>query len=249
MKQSSGYPHPILEGRYWRMPDNELVPNIFGGDNDGDDDNVTLTKADHKKLLDNAAEARKDAGKYRTQLRELEEKVDKLGEIDVDEYNKLQAAAKDAETAKLEEEGKYKELLEEQSRRHEKALEKANTTSSTWKDRYESIMVDNALLSSAKDAVNPAAAVTLVRSQHKFIISEDGSIEIKKGDEVLLADDGKPVAPAALMVSYLEANPYLLNAQNNGGANTPPKSGDKQPVQDNLKPVDKIAAGLAEMQK
>jgi len=251
---------PIRRGRYWLMPDGSLVPYIAGGSDDGDagdsgaggsgtDDgagNTDPNKEELAALMKEVKSSRAEAAKYRRQLREKEEA---LGNVDVDKYQKLLDAEQQAEQQKLADKGKYDELLVEHQRRSEAQLSKSNDTLSMWKQRYEAQVVDNVLLSAASDkAIDSGEAMTLLRAKHKFNITDTGDVEILGSDEqVVLDDTGNPITPQQMMTTFLESKPHLCKPTGGGsgsrGSGAPSKNnqGSSDP---NLTGAQRIAAAL-----
>jgi len=241
---------PVREGRYWRMPDGDLVPYIAGGaDGDGDtgagdDDTGTGaggaagtgdagtgdtggTSDDTERLRKDLRATRTEAGNYRRRLREME---DKLEGIDVDKYQTLVQAEQEANNKQLADKGKYDELLAEHERRTAAQLEQSQKLGDTWKTRYEQQVIDNVLLGSSEEAVNAQEAVTLIRSSYKFGVNDNGDVEIIGGDgQVVLTDNGSAASPAHVMKEFLASRPHLCKPKGGGsgsqGGGAPGKSG------------------------
>jgi len=252
---------PYKEGRYWVMPDGSLVPYIAGGsDGDGagesdggggaaaggNDDTGGVSATELESLQKEIRSARAEAAKYRRQLRDKE---DALDGVDVEKYNALIQQEEAAKAQKLEEKGKYEELMAEHQRRSEMQLNKSNETLSMWKGRYEEQVVDNVLInSSASKAVDPREAVTLLRSNYKFNITDSGDVEIQDRDGTIVLDDnGTPATPAGVMSSFLEKRPHLCKPQGGGsgsrGGGSPSKK-DQASSDPNLTGAQRIAAAL-----
>lgn len=208
---------PLLLGRYWVMPDGEIMPNIAGANGEGDEN----APSESEVLQSQLKEARSEAAKNRKELKALK---DKLEGIDIEQFDELKKGAEDAKRIAEEEKGNYSKIIEDMKRSHDASLLKANDSSASWKKRFEEKAIDNELSSAASKAIKPSAAVTLVRSEYDFNVSEDGSIEIQKGGETIFDDTGKPLTPSLLMARHLEDNPYLVSANSNQG------SGSQQPT-------------------
>lgn len=245
---------PIREGRYWRMPDGSLVPYIAGGagDDEGGDDggsDAGGSQDDFTAELDSLRRemksSRAEAAKYRRQLREKE---DALSNIDVDKYNELIAKEEEAANQKLEDKGRYDELLAEHQRRSEAQLTKATETLDMWKRRYEAQVVDNVLLSSATDrAIDSNEATTLLRAQHKFNITESGDVEVLGADgQVVLDDKGSPITPKHMMTTFLDNRPHLCKPKGGGSGSRGSGAPSKGSPQDdpNLTGAARITAAL-----
>ena len=188
---------------------------------------------------------RAEAAKYRRQLREKE---DELGDIDPAKYKEMMAKQQEEEQRKLEEKGKYEELMNEHKRRAEIQVNSANESLNMWKGRYEEQVVDNVLFSAADKAIDVREAVTLIRANYKFNITDGGDVEIIGRDgNVMLGDDGTVVTPSKLMNTFLEERPHLCKPSNGG---TGSRSGgspsrNSNPSSDpNLRGSSRIAAAL-----
>jgi len=225
----------LLLGRYWLMADGELVPNIAGGSDDGGDDTSEVDK-----LTSQLKEARSDAAKNRKALKALN---DKLEGVDLEQYSELMKGAEEAKQKSEEEKGNYSKVLEDMKHNHEASLAKANDSASAWKKRFEEKAIDSELSAAAKTAVNSKAAVTLVRSEYDFNISEDGSIEIQKGGETIFDDNGKALTPASLMAKHLADNPYLVSASQNQGSGS--QQQQRQKAAGDKSTGDKVRDGLS----
>jgi len=251
---------PILQGRYWRMPDGELVPNIYGGSDDGENDKKAVKK-DAKKAAENLGGAdedtmlrkelkatRSEAASYRRKLRELEDKIEG---VDVDKYNSLIEKEQEIEQKRLADEGEYDKLLEEHRRKSEAQLQKSQEHSGLWKGRFEKQVIDNVLLTAATErSVSASEAVTLIRANYTFGVNEEGLVEITdaKG-QALFDDSGNAVTPQGVMSQFLEARPHLCKPTGGGsgsrGAGAPgrkPEGNKDQP----LHGAQRIAAALRE---
>jgi len=250
---------PVLIGRYWHMPDGTTVPRIAGGsegegaggEGEGAGEGAgagaaeTITPAELESLQKEIRSHRAEAAKYRRQLREKE---DALGDIDPDKYKELMAKQQEEEQRKLEEKGKYEELMNEHKRRSELQVSSANESLNMWKGRYEEQVVDNVLFSAADKAIDVREAVTLIRANYKFNITDGGDVEIIGRDgNVMLGDDGTVVTPSKLMNTFLEERPHLCKPSNGGTGSRSggsPSRSSNQSSDPNLKGSSRIAAAL-----
>lgn len=251
---------PVRQGRFWLMPDGSLVPYIAGGsEGEGGDEGQTNaagdagdasgenSSKDDDPLYKEIKSARAEAARYRRQLRELQAKVEG---IDFDKYQELMQQQEEMERRKLEEKGRYEELLQEHQRRYEAQINKAQETINEWKTRYERQVVDNVLVSAASSkAINPQEVVTLIRSQYQFQVNEQGEPEIlDREGHVVLDENGAPASPDAVMLKFLEERPYLCKPSGGGagsrGTESPAKSRGKS--DENLRGSSRIAKALAE---
>ena len=254
---------PKLKGRFWEMPDGSLVPFIAGGNDGGEPDGSDPSGGanneptggagnepndDKDPLYKEIKSARAEAAKYRRQLRELQAKVEG---IDFDKYQELMQQQEEMERKKLEEKGKYEELLQEHQRRYEAQINKAQETINEWRTRYERQVVDNVLISAASNkAINPQEVVTLIRSHYTFQVNDQGEPEIlDKDGHVVLDENGAPITPDNIMSKFLEERPYLCKPSGGGagsrGTESPakPRGGMDDA---NLRGASRIAKALAE---
>jgi len=196
------------------MPDGERVRHIAGGSDDSDAPGDSEAAVEMQKQL---KEARAEAAKNRKALREMQDKVEG---IDLDEYTALKKQAEATAKQKEEEKGNYDKLLSDEKRKFEAQLAKVNESNTAWKSRFETLVVDNELLSAAGNAINPKAAMTLIRSEYAFNVHDDGSVEIAAGADVLYDSEGRAMKPGALMQKYLADNPYLVKASESKGGSS-----------------------------
>lgn len=248
---------PIRVGRFWYMQDGSKVPYIAGGSSDdGETDAGTGTRddtqgadsgADNKDLLMKELKSvRAEAARYRRQLRELEAKFDN---VDIEKYNELVKQQEELEKKKLEEKGRYEELLQEHQRRYEAQINKAQSTIEEWKSRYETQVIDNVLISASSDrAINPQEVVTLIRSQYKFQVNDQGEPEIlDKNGQVVLDDNGAPMSPASIMEKFLDERPYLCKPKGGGAGSRGSDGPARVPAKDeNVRGVERIKLGIAQ---
>jgi len=252
---------PVLEGRYWRMPDGGLVPNIAGGsdgEGDGDaaaggtqgapaaDDGLAEANAEVVRLRKDLKDTRTEASGYRRKLRDQ-------GDIDVEQYNLLIADADKRKQEDLEAKGNYDALTEENKRRFEQQLKVSNDTGDAWKGRYEKQVVDNVLLSAATEAVSSSEAVTLIRANYQFLVTDDGDVEIHdRAGKVLLDERGNIATTAVVMQEFLKDRPHMLKPQGGGGGSQNNDAVGKKPASNSGPAVtgsSRIAAALLARQQ
>jgi len=239
---------PVLIGRYWLMPDNGLVPNIFGGNDDDppqdppQDPPADDLKAQLDRMASELKNVRSEAAKYRTEAKELKEKT---GNIDIDKYNAMLDKEAQLEKEKLEAKGNYEEALTEAQRRHEAALEQANSTTNQWKGMYSKQVIDNVLISKASSrAIDPEEVTVLIRARYNFSVTEDGKVLIKdKDDNVVIDKSGQPLNAEQVMDEFLNSRLHLCKAEG-GGAGSSGNAGDSGSHKSDMTAHQRIVQGL-----
>jgi len=200
-----------------------------------------LAQAEIKRLRNEAAGTRR-------KLRDLEAKFEG---VDTDEYKTMLTQKEEIEKRKLEDKGNYEQLLAESTRRSEAQLQKAQETGSSWKTRYEKQVVDNVLISAASSsAINAQEAVTLLRSEVNFQVTDSGDVEILGRDgQVVLTENGTPATPKEVTASFLAKRPYLCKPVGGGtgsSGGSAPRSKQSNGIDETLRGASRIAAALRE---
>jgi len=224
---------PTIEGRFWRMPDGELVRRIYGGsDETPEEKNARLEKE--------LKAANGEAAANRKALRDLEKATEGF---DAEEFAKMKTALTDTTRQQDEAKGNYEKALKDYKEQHDAALQAANADSAGWKQKFEGLAVDNQLISAASNAVDPKAAVLLLKSDYQFNVLDDGKVEILKDGKIQFDEKGAAIAPSALMESYLSEKPWMAKANENAGSGG--NNQQKGKVNDGEKSTqDKVADGL-----
>ena len=200
---------PILVGRFWHMPDGSKVPYIAGGkDEETDAEKVTRLEKDLKAANGEAAGNRKA-------LRDLEKATEGFDPV---AFKKMQEAQATAEQNKDIEKGLFEKALATATTKHEAALQAANERGDKLFTQLKKEVVDNQLMVSTGNAVNQKHALTLMKAEHEFNVSDDGVVEVLKDGKPLFTDKGEAVTPANAMASFLESNPNLIKATETNGS-------------------------------
>lgn len=169
---------------------NEDDNDVNGGDNTPDGDpppTSTIDPDEFERTRKALARANKEAEQRRHKLREWEE----LG-VDPDKVKTLLEEQKAAERKRMEEEGKYRELLEqlEQTTQEEKRAlqEEAEQKLSQMRANVEKYFVDRSITEAiAEEGANSRLLERHVRDQVKVIETEDGDYRT-----VVVDKDGSP---------------------------------------------------------
>lgn len=240
---------PTLEAvngkKFWRMPDGDLVRYIAGGsttDNNqvetsGKNTNVSESNKEFESKL---SEARNDAAKYRTKLRELEEKV---AGINFEEYESLKKASKEADEKKALEKGEYEKLLSEKTSSLNEKISQLTKELEDSRKRYESKIIDDELSSVAlaNNAVNARDVKTIVKSEYEVKVEKDGAVRFYKGDSLATDGKGNPLSVGDVVSSVVSERPYLVKSASGGaGANGGKSNGSNKP----LSSIERIKRGL-----
>jgi len=241
---------PIIEeinGRkMWLMPDGEYIPYIAGGSGADDDpadsgnpDN-NAGSGNNNELESKLKDARDDAAKYRTKLRELESKLDG---IDLEEYKTLKEKAAEAEEKAALARGDYEKLLSEKTASLKGSIDSQKKEAEKWKSLYESKIVNEqvAKVAEANNAVNSDDVLTIVKAQYNIAVDDEGSVKVMKGDVVATDGQGNPLTIDGVVKSVLEERAYLVKSADSGAG---AEGGTGKGVKIEMTSREKIAAGL-----
>ena len=225
---------PILVGRFWHMPDGSKVPNIYGGNDENDEEKIARLEKELKAANGEAAGNRKDL----TALKKATEGFDPVA------FKKMQEAQEKATQDKDVEKGNFEKALADMNTKHEAALAASNERGDKLFAQLEKQVVDNQLMISTGKAVNQQHALTLMKAEHTFNVSDEGVVEVMKDGKPLFGEKGKPVTPAEAMADFLTANPNLVSAsdkQGSGGGDQGKGKGGEKTTQA------KVVDGLTEL--
>lgn len=134
---------------------------------------------------------RGEAAKYRTKLRELEERLGKLDSVDVEEYKRLKDEQAAAERKKLEEKGEFDKIKDQLTQGHSKELGKKDTEIAGLKARIATLEVelhntilDNSITveAAAAKCLNPTLLTLWLKNEAKVETTEEGRKIIKLVD-------------------------------------------------------------------
>lgn len=181
----------------------------------------------------------------RLEIKNLKEQMSKFEGIDPDKYKEAQDAL-----AKLEEEknikaGDFEKIKKTLVENHQKETEKLSTEKEKWRKKYETLSIDNAIITvAAKNrAIKPEDVAQLVRP-HIFM-DEEGNATIQKEGKPLLNSEGKSITIETYVSSFLESNPHYVQGSGGGGGST---GGNGEPTGEEVRGQGKIAKGLKDRQ-
>jgi len=188
---------------YWLMGDGSIVPNIFGGSGDDNSDKNTLLEEADKKVK----VARDEAIKYRLKLKEAKKEFEG---VDISEYKELKAEKKARINKKAVDKGEFESLMAKNEAAHKETVEKANAESKEWKNKYDSMLINNELkdLASANSAVDNSSVLTILKSKYDISV-EDGKV-------VMYGHDGVAVSTSDAMSTLMKDSPFLVKSGNIG---------------------------------
>ena len=177
-----------------------------GGSDTGDDDTSGKSGGDKKFTqadMDQHASAavKKRIDRVNAKYAGVDEKLERLAE--------LETAAKDQGVADDVAKGEYASALERLKKGHTSEVEKLTGDRDTWKDSYNKLAIDKALISAAAagNAVEPDQVAALLR----------GKVELD-AELTPRFDDGKDIATG--VKAWLEANPHFVSSTARGGSGT-----------------------------
>lgn len=225
---------PILVGRFWHFPDGSKVPHIYGGKNETPEEKIARLEKDLKAANGEAAGNRKA-------LRDLEKATEGFDPV---AFKKMQEAQEKAELNKDVEKGNFEKALADNNTKHDAALKASNERGDKLFTQLKKEVVDNQLMVSTGNAVNQNHALTLMKAEHEFNVSDDGVVEVLKDGKPLFNDKGEAVTPANAMTSFLEGNPNLVKAsekQGSGGGDQHKGGTGEKTTQE------KVASGLKDL--
>lgn len=164
---------------------------------------------------------RSENAKYRTKAKEVEETLAQYDGIDPDEIRKLQDAAKEAETKKLEQAGEWDKLRDQLVETHNDELATKDTVI-TEKDavitglqsEVESIVLSHeiAVQAAIAEAINPQLVEMVAKGMTKVERLEDGKRVVRvldaEGNERVDIKTGEKLTVANLLDEMKQANEY-----------------------------------------
>lgn len=148
----------------------------------------------------------------------------KIGDIDLDEYQELKTAKQKAEEADMIRKQKFEELLKKQK-------ETADTEINSLRDKLTKIQVDGALVDAASKhgAVSPADVAALMRNTVQ--LGNDGTPVVldESGQPRYDPNTAEPMTVEAAVREFLEKKPFfrLPGQPGTGSSNEAPKTPQK----------------------
>jgi len=198
-------------------------------------------KAKLKESESKTKEARDDAAKYRTKLRDTSETFEG---VDIEEYKSLKALKKKNEEQEALKKGEYDRLISERTAAFEEKIKAETEASKDWQNKYESKIVSDSIkhVAESNNALNPEDVLTFVKSKYGTAVSEDGSIKLlKESGETVTDGKGNPLTVDEAVKDLLNERSYLVNSQNTGAGN---KGGTGSGAAKDMTAMDRIKKGL-----
>lgn len=222
----------------WLMPNGDYIPYIAGGSND--EPTVEELKAQLEEERNKTSEARNDAAKYRTKLRETESSFEG---VDIEEYKTLKEKQKEIEEKKALEKGEYEKLISEKTASLSEKIKENEEQANKWKRKYESKVVDDEIkkIASANNAINNDDVITILKSQYNTAVDDDGKVKFYKGEEIATDGNGNPITIDSAVKSLLDERSYLVKGAENGAGNN---GGTGKTAEKELNSLDLIKKGL-----
>jgi len=222
----------------WLMPDGEYVPYIAGGSND--EPTIEELKAQLEEEKSKTTEARGDAAKYRTKLRDTESSFDG---IDLDEYKELKKNQTAAEEKRAIDRGEYDKLLLEKTKALNEKITASELNVGVWKTKYESKVIDDEIekISNANNAINSGDVSTILKSKYRTSVDDSGKVKFYTGSEIATDGDGNPITVDGAVKSLLDDRSYLVKGAENGSGNN---GGTGKGSEKQMTSLDRIKKGL-----
>jgi len=162
-----------------------------------------------------------EAAKYRKTASARAEELKKFEGLDLSEIDKLKADAAQREEDKLKEAGKFDELKANLTREYEAKLEAAQKFGNGWQQKYESVVIDKALIDAGAkhNGIAPAEIAQLTRSRVK--LGEDGNPFIMNANgDTLLDEQGNRMTIDGYVGSWLQDHPHHVKASGGGAGSS-----------------------------
>jgi ElaB/YqjD/DUF883 family membrane-anchored ribosome-binding protein len=161
----------------------------------------------------------------------LKATLDKFGDIDPEKFKGMMTQLESSEEARLLAEGKIddvvarrseRKILEVQSQLEElvKASDTAKEEASTWRNKYNSAVVERHIrIAAEKAGVIPSAIDdVLARAKGVFSVTENDQLEARDTDGTLVKVGNKALDPLLFVESLKEKAPHYWPASQSGGA-------------------------------
>lgn len=161
----------------------------------------------------------------------LKATLDKFGDIDPEKFKTMMAQLESSEEARLLAEGKIddvvarrseRKILEVQSQLEElvKASDTAKEEASTWRNKYNSAVVERHIrIAAEKAGVIPSAIDdVLARAKGVFSVTDNDQLEARDSSGNLVKVGNKALDPLLFVESLKEKAPHYWPASQSGGA-------------------------------
>jgi hypothetical protein len=165
--------------------------------------------------------------KEREERKRAKEALDKLKDVDPEEYQTLKKEATERKEKKLLDSGKVEELIVERTSRMKADYDKQLKDLSTERDalqqkltQLDQLTVDNAMsAAAAKAGVLPEALPYVLRHGREVFRVKDGQIVALKDDQPVIGKDGtSPMSMEEWLGELASSSAFLFKASSGGGA-------------------------------
>ena len=166
-----------------------------------------------KELSDEAAAKRIELKKYEG--------------IDPDKYKEMSEMTEKQRQAEEKKQGNWEKLQKERDDLYAAEIKKRDESEALLKARFEKVVIDNAIIGAAGNAINQNQVLALIKSEHKLTVDGD-NVSVFKDEKPVLDKSGHPIKISELVAGYLGANPHLVKSSGSGTGDT---GGDKSKSQ------------------
>lgn len=140
----------------------------------------------------------------------------KLEGVDLDEYQKLKAAAEKASEQKLLDEKQFDEVMAKRTAAWEKERAELQQKLEQLQGSYHNALIDRELVNAAKSSIRPEQVAALLRGD--LAVGEDGKVFVRGENGPLLDERGNAVSVADHVGNWLKQNDHYLPASGGTGA-------------------------------
>ena len=183
----------------------QVTPQTTDG-SQNTDAQKTFTQADiDKAVQDRIAREKRKADEEMTVLRKSMDELSTFKRTAEEEKAKLETDRLQKEKENAEKKGEFEKLVEIEKRQASEREKKLADELATFRSkadasekRYQQTRIDDALKTSAKDAVNPEEVSIILKAKHTFSVNDDGNVIV----------DGDPSQSVDVIVQdYLKQHP------------------------------------------
>lgn len=163
--------------------------------------------------------------------KKFDEKIESLGFKSFDEIADLKRQQKEREEKELEDQQKYKELLEKTRSEKDAELAKLREQLQKTQSTYRQTTAERQILeaAAAAEAVAPAQVASLLRGNVQ-VDDEGKSFVVGPGGERMTDGKGNELSVEAYVKTFIEENPHFQRAASGRGAGgSPPGKGGAGP--------------------
>ncbi|MCK4787250.1 MAG: hypothetical protein KAV87_26055 [Desulfobacteraceae bacterium] len=198
-----------------------------------------------EKMEASLSTANTEAKERRLKITELEEGAAKFKDIDPVKYKEATDALAKFEEDKQTKAGDFEKVKETLVANHGKAVKELTDGRDGWKKKYETLAIDNEILTAAATgkAIKATDVAALVRGNIKM--ADDGTISIEKDGKLQLDDNGKNITVNKFVTDYLGENPNYVEGSGGGSGS---QSGAGEGTGGEVRGQSRISKGLKSRQ-